>query len=69
MAFEWNKMHKWEENIERDITESVYEYVCEYYGIDDVGDLTEEQYREIEAYAEEYNFSIMRIGFSNLLNN
>ena len=68
MSFKWDRMYKWEQNIERDITDSVYEYVCEYYGIDDVGDLTQEQYREVEAYAEEYSFSIMSIGFSNLLN-
>ena len=68
MAFEWNRMHKWEENLERDITESVAEYICEFYGIHSIEDMTEEQYQEVEAFAEEYDFSIMRIGFSNVLN-
>ena len=69
MAFEWNRMHKWEENHERSITEDVEEYICEHYGIEDVLLMTVEQYQEVEAFAEEYEFSIMHIGFSNVLNN
>lgn len=69
MAFEWNRMHKWEENHERSITEDVEEYICEQFGIEDVLLMTVEQYQEVEAFAEEYEFSIMHIGFSNVLNN
>lgn len=69
MAFEWNRMHKWEENHERSITEDVEEYICEHYGIEDVLFMTVEQYQEVEAFAEEYEFSIMHVGFSNVLNN
>ena len=69
MAFEWNRMHKWEENHERSITEDVEEYICEHYGIEDVLLMTVEQYQEVEAFAEEYEFSIMHVGFSNVLNN
>lgn len=68
MAFEWQKMYKWEENVERDITESVEEYICEYYEISGIEEMTPKQYQEVEAFAEEYNFSVMRIGFSNVLN-
>lgn len=68
MSFEWNRMHKWEENIERDITDSVYEYVCEYYGIEEVTELTPEQLEEIEAFRDELNeYNLMQIGFSNLI--
>ena len=67
MAFEWNKMYKWEENHERNITADVEEYICEYYNIDSIFDLTPEQYKEIEAYASEYEFSIMNLGFKNVL--
>ena len=69
MAFEWNRMHKWEENHERSITEDVEEYICEHYGIENVLFMTVEQYQEVEAFAEEYEFSIMHVGFSNVLNN
>ena len=69
MAFEWNRIHKWEENIERNVTDSVYEYVCEHYSIDDVEELTEEQLAEVEAFRDELNeYSLMQIGFSNLIN-
>lgn len=69
MSFEWNRIHKWEDNIEREITDSVFEYVCEYYGIDDVDDLTKDQLLDIIAFREELNeYSPMQIGFSNLIN-
>ena len=69
MSFEWNRIHKWEENIESQVTDSVYEYVCEYYGIDDVEELDGDQLAEIEAFREELNeYSVMQIGFSNLIN-
>jgi len=70
MSFKWDRMYKWEENHERNITEDVEEYICEHYGINDVFLLTPKQYKEIESFYEEMNeFSVMRIGFSNVLNN
>ena len=50
MAFEWNRIHKWEENIEREVTDAVYEYVCEYYEVDDISELSEEQIAQVEGY-------------------
>ena len=69
MAFEWNRIHKWEENHERSITDDVFEYVCEAYGVSEVSELTEEQITEIEAFrnTEISEYSVMQIGFSNLL--
>ena len=70
MAFEWNRMHKWEENHERAITEDVEEYICEYYGVESIEDLTKEQIDKIEVFRSELNeYSIMQIGFSNVINN
>ena len=69
MSFEWNRMYKWEENHERNITEDVEEYICEHFNISNVLEMTEEQYKEVEEFSEEMNeFSVMRIGFSNVLN-
>lgn len=69
MAFEWNRMYKWEENHERNITEDVEEYICENYSISSIEEMTPEQYKEVEAFYEEINeYSIMRIGFNNVFN-
>ena len=68
MSFEWPRIHKWEENIEHQVTDSVYEYVCEHYGIDDVEELDGDQLAEIESFREGLNdYSVMQIGFSNLI--
>jgi len=71
MSFEWPRMHKWEENIEREVTEGVEERVTEHYGVDDIADLTEAQLDEIEKWREEHvsEYSPMNWGFSNLINN
>ena len=69
MAFEWHKLYKHEENIESDVTDRVFEYVCEYYNVEEITDLTEEQISEIDAFRDKLNeFSVMQIGFSNLVN-
>lgn len=70
MAFEWPRMHKWEENIERDVTDGVEEQICEHYGVDDVLELTKEQIAEVVAFREEYvsEYSPMNWGFGNVIN-
>lgn len=70
MAFEWNRIHKWEENHERDITESVEQYIFEYYDVNDIEELSQEQIDEIEAWRSEnlHEYNIMQVGFSNLVN-
>lgn len=68
MAFEWNRMYKWEENHERNITEDVEEYICEYFNISNIAEMTPAQYKEVEDFSLEMNeYSVMRIGFSNVL--
>jgi len=68
MAFEWDRIYKTEENYESDITDRVYEVVCEYYGIDEVDELTPEQLDEVAAFRDELNeYSVMQVGFSNLI--
>jgi len=66
--FEWHRIHKHEDNIENDVTDRVFEYVCEYYEVEDILDLTEEQISELEDFRDKLNeFSVMQIGFSNLI--
>ena len=69
MSFKWPRIHKWEERIESDVTDSVYEYVMEHYGVDEIVELTEEQIKEVEDFRDELNeYSPMQWGFSNLIN-
>jgi len=69
MSFEWNRIHKWEENHERSIFEDVTEFVCEYYAIDEIDDLTDEQFAEIVEFAQNElsEYSVMQSGFSQLI--
>ena len=67
MAFEWHRIHKWEENIERDVTDAVEQQIMEHYGVEDITTLTEEQMNEVMLFREELNeFSVMQPGFSNI---
>ena len=69
MSFEWGRIHKWEENYERDITDDVRQYVCEHYEVEEIADLNQFQINEIQAFRDELNeYSVMQIGFSNILN-
>jgi len=69
MSFEWPKLYKWEDNIESQVTDGVFEYVCEHYGVDEVEELTEEQIEEIREFADDLNeYSPITWGFNNLFN-
>ena len=69
MSFEWNKINKYEDNYEREITDNVYDYVRDYFDVDEIDDITEEQMDQVKTFRDEYNeYSVMQIGFSNLIN-
>jgi len=69
MAFEWPRIHKWEDNIESQVTDAVFDYVMEFYGVEEITELTQEQIDEITAFREELNeYSPLQWGFSNLIN-
>lgn len=67
MPFEWNRMYKFEENIENEIKEDVRFAIEQHYGVDDIYDLDEEQIKEIEEFAAENEFSILQYGFREIL--
>lgn len=71
MSFEIPRVHKWEENIEREVTDGLWEYICEHYGVEEIADLTEEQINEVESYRDNdlNEYSPLQIGFSNILQN
>jgi hypothetical protein len=62
-------MHKWEDNIEREVTDAVEERIMEHYGVDDIVNLTQEHMDEIQAWREEHvsEYSPMNWGFSNVI--
>jgi len=70
MAFEWHRTHKIDEWVENEMIESVWERVSEFYGVEEVSDLTEEQIAEIDAFrTDELNdYSPLQWGFSWLVN-
>lgn len=72
MAFEWNRIHKWEDNIYSQVDEMVQEYVFEYYGVEELTELTEEQIQELEDFRNDPNciseYSPLQYGFSTLIN-
>jgi hypothetical protein len=66
--FIWPRIHKYEENFERSIIDSVYGYIFQYYGIEEIEQLTKEQISQIEEFKSELNeYSVLQIGFSDLL--
>jgi len=69
MAFVWNRAHKWEENIERDVTDGLIELIQEHYGVDEVYELSEDQIDEVMVFRDELSeYSPLQIAFSNVYN-
>jgi len=69
MGFEWNKMYKWEENYERSIDAGIEEYVCEFYNVEEVLELSQDQIDDIQIFVDEMNeYSVMHGGMYRLLN-
>ena len=69
MAFDWPRSHKWEENIEREVTDGLTELIQEQYGVEEIHELTEEQINEVMAFREELSeYSPLQWAFSNVYN-
>jgi len=68
--FSWPRMHKDEERIEREAYDCVETVILNHYEIEDIADLTKEQWDEIHEWQEEYvgEYSPMNIGFSDVYN-
>jgi broad-specificity NMP kinase len=65
MSYNFPRHHKIEENVERDIVETVSEQVCEYFGVDDVTELTKEQIDEVVLFKDDLNeYSVLQWGYS-----
>jgi hypothetical protein len=66
MAYEWPRMYKNEEYYENEIRDDVVRHICEYFGVDDIIDLTREQYLDVIKYRDEElsEYSVMQVGYS-----
>lgn len=66
MSFTWPRAHKWEENIEQEVTDGLVSLIEEQYDAE-VHELTEEQINEVMAYREELSeYSPLQWAFSNV---
>ena len=52
--FNWPRMHKDEEHLEREAQTCVEDAILRHYGIEEIGELTEAQWEEIHAWQEEH---------------
>ena len=70
MAFDRNRIHKHEEQVENDIFDRVSEQICSFYNVEDVADLTIEQMDEVRAFVDNdlSEYSIMQRGFTDVFN-
>lgn len=70
MSFEWPRIHKWEERLEQEITDAVYEIVFDHYNISELTELSENDIAELEEFRthELGEYSPYQMGFSNLIN-
>jgi len=67
--FEWERMHKWEDNYEMQIIDDVRDVVKDYYGVEDEYDLVKDEIDELIKFKDDNEMSIMWIGFNTLINN
>lgn len=69
MAFEWNRIHKSEEYLERIINELVFEQVTQHYAVDSIEELTRDQINELEHFRNDVlnEYSPLQIGFSDVI--
>ena len=69
MAFEWNRIHKSEEYLERIINELVFDQVTDHYAIDSIEDFTRDQSDELEHFRNNVlnEHSPFQIGFSDVI--
>ena len=68
--FEWFRMHKDEEHLEREAYSCVESAICTCYDVEDITTLTQEQWDDIMAWREENvnEYSPMYGGFADVYN-
>ena len=69
MGFQWEKIYNTEEMIGLQAREQVFNYVFQYYNVEDVDDLTKKQINEIIKFRDQElsEFSNLKSGFNDLI--
>jgi len=62
-------MHKTEDWISHQVDDAVWEYVCEFYDVDDPAELTDVQIADLDHFRTEEmsEYSVLQGGFSNII--
>jgi hypothetical protein len=68
MSFNWPKFYKEEQRLENIVGALVFEQVSEFYGVEDLSQLTKDQLEEVLVWADDElpPFSLLAEGFKNL---
>ena len=67
--YTWGRIYKIEEFYESQIISDVVDNVLEYFEVEEIEDLTEDQIEQVRAFSEELNeLSVMQIGYSDVIN-
>lgn len=70
MTFDVPKLHKYEENLERESHDSAIHAIRVFYEVDDIDELNQEQKVAVQAYVNNMNeYSLMCHGFREVLSN
>jgi len=68
MSFKWNNIDEVESGFSLDIIEFVKNYICEFYEIDSIDELTESQIKEIQKFCEKNKHTeLMNMGLSEVI--
>jgi hypothetical protein len=67
MSFEWARVYKSEDYFDQLITESALEYILEFYGVEELEELSYQHLKEIEEWVDTENPYIMGIGIRNVM--
>ena len=67
--YTWGRIYKIEEFYESQIISDVVDNVLEYFEVEEIEDLTEDQIEQVRSFSEELNeLSVMQIGYSDVIN-
>ena len=71
MTFEWGRIYKVEDYLETEAYTSAYDYISDFYKLEGLNDLTQEQYNEIASWREKevIDGSIMWNALGDVLSN
>lgn len=71
MSYDWPRIHKSEEWYENQIIDEVVQHVLDWFGVEYIAELTEDQIGEVCSFYESNEklseYSVMQCGFSHVI--